>query len=74
MEQGVQSRLPLVTASLVLPRLGVSAFFWAFPPPPSRDASFTMNKAREQIEFANIKLQRIEKKLGSDSNSLPIKK
>jgi hypothetical protein len=33
-----------------------------------------MNKAREQIEFANIKLQRIEKKLGSDSNSLPIKK
>jgi F0F1-type ATP synthase membrane subunit b/b' len=54
--------------------LGVSIFFWAFPPPLSRDASFTMNKAKEPIEFANVKLQRIEKKIGSDSNSLPIKK
>jgi hypothetical protein len=52
--------------------LGVSAFFWAFPPPLSRDASFTVNKAKEQIEFANVKLQRIEKKIGSDSK--PIKK
>lgn len=50
--------------------LGVSAFFWAFPPPLSKDASFTMNKAKEQIEFANIKLQRIEKKIGSDSNQI----
>ena len=50
--------------------LGVSAFLRAFPPPLSQDASFTVNKAREQIEFANIKLQRIEKKLGSDSNQI----